>query len=344
MKFTLSMAAIFSLIISIPALAEQDYHTGLSDLRVVDDRTDRPLEGFVWYPTAEKEGVSIHHENPVWQGIDAIDDADPAQGKYPLIVLSHGMFDNAMNQSWLAAKLSRVGYIVAAIHHPGTSTWMRDKDQRRELWERPHDVSRVIDYLTQSSGFKDQIDPTRIYMAGHSLGGFTAVALAGGRYNAVRLDKMCATLDDDLVCGIFDGWSIAKTAEDRMKMEADLSDDRIKGFAVFDLGGTQSFSNESLKNLSRPMLVYGAPISSTGIDLDVESRALVKMLPKDNTIYIEPAGLSHFDFMGVCKQGSIELLKEEEPGDEIVCENGGALRTNRHEQIAKTLVTFFAGN
>lgn len=344
MKFTLLIAAAFSLLLSIPALAEQDYQTGLSDLKIIDKRADRPLEGFVWYPTVEQNDVTIHHENPVWQGIDAIEDAEPVQGKYPLVVLSHGMFGNAMNQSWLAAKLSQQGYIVAAIHHPGTSTWMRDADQRRELWERPRDISRVIDYLTQTSDFIEQIDQTRIYMAGHSLGGFTAVALAGGRYDAVGLSETCSTLDDDLVCGIFDSWDIAKTDVDRMKMESDLSDSRIKGFAVFDLGGTQSFSRESLANLTRPMLVYGAPISSTGIDLNVESRALVKRLPEVNKTYIEHSDFSHFDFMGICKEGSVEFLKKEEPGDEIVCENKGRSRAVKHEQIAKKVLAFFEEN
>lgn len=341
MKYTLSMAAAFSLLLCLSTSAEENYQTGLSDLKVADERKDRPLDGFVWYPTNEQDGVTIHHENPVWQGINAIKDAELVQGKRPLVVLSHGMFGNAMNQSWLASKLSTQGYLVAAINHPGTSTWMRDANQRRQLWERPRDISRVIDYLTQSSSFADQIDQSRIYMAGHSLGGFTAVALAGGRYDAARLDETCKMLDDDLVCGIFDRWDIAKTDADRMEMERDLSDSRIKEFAVFDLGGTQSFSSDSLASMKRPMLVYGAPISSSGINLDVESRALVKILPEANTTYIEPADLAHFDFLGVCKDGSIELLKEEEPGDEIICVNGGKVRADKHEQIAKRLVAFF---
>lgn len=323
----------------VQALNAAPYQSGLSDLKIADAGAERPLEGFVWYPTQEVEGQEEQHSNIVWEGNKAIPDAAPAEGDLPLLVLSHGMYGNAMNQGWLAAALSRQGYVVAAINHPGTSTWLRDEEQSRMLWERPRDISRVIDHFLAPSAEALRIDPDRIYMAGHSLGGFTAIALAGGRYDAAHSATFCAAHSSDLACGVFESWEIAKTAQDQRAMEADLTDPRIQGFAVFDLGGTQSFAPASLRLIEKPLLVYGAPRAAAGLNLETEARALAAMAP--NVTYREPSELAHFDFLGVCKPGAEEILAEGNPGDEVVCYEGGDMRRSEQKTIAAEVLTFF---
>lgn len=340
MKYFLHVAALILAATSLPAQA-QSYQTALADLTISDTGGTRDLEGFLWYPTNQETGFSEHHTNPVWVGIQAIEDAEPATGPFPLVVLSHGMYGNAMNQTWLAASLAQQGYVVASISHPGTSTWLRDPNDSRQMWERPRDISRVIDHLIDTPERVALIDPDRIFMAGHSLGGFTAVALAGGRYDAAGLDDFCADHPGELVCGIFSDWSVAQTPDDIVLMEADLVDPRIKGFAVFDLGGTQTFSTVSLGAIERPMLVFGAPVDISGLDLDIESRALVAALPAHSTQYFEPATLSHFDFLSECKPGARQILAEEEPDDEIVCIDGSAERRADHQMILEAVTAFF---
>lgn len=340
MKHLFQTAALVIAATSGSVLAE-GYHTGLADLAIHEDVAGRPLEGFVWYPTAQNDGLAEHHTNPVWQGIEAVKDATPLEGRYPLVVLSHGMYGNAMNQTWLADALVGEGYIVAAINHPGTSTWLRDPEDARQMWERPRDVSRVIDHLLDDPAYATLVDPERIYMGGHSLGGFTAVALAGGRYDADKMDGFCAEQPDDLVCGIFERWQLAKTPQDVAALGADLSDPRISRFAIFDLGGTQSFSQESLAGIDRPLLVIGAPRDIAGLDLDIESRALRDALPEATVTYMEPQSLSHFDFLGVCKAGAMDILAQEEPGDEVICLQGGAARLADHAMIAKAVAAHF---
>lgn len=328
---------------AVSALA-QPYQTAMTDLEIAGTDGKQNLSGFFWYPTEAAGPLANDFESEVWEGSEVIRDAAPAADRFPLVILSHGMFGNAYNQAWLANALTERGYIVAAISHPGTSTWSRDPDQTRQLWERPKDISRVIDHATGASAIAPHVDPDRVYMAGHSLGGFTAVALAGARYDAERLSQFCDQVPGELVCGILSGWKVAQTPQDRDEMEADLSDPRIKAFAVFDLGGTQSFSEDSLGQINRPMLIFGAPIMNSGLTLDIESRALVKALPEDSTRYIEPETLSHFDFLGLCKPGGFEILAVEEPGDEIICANGGKERAAKHDMIIEIVAEFFSNS
>jgi len=335
------IAALITAMLASTSLSAKPYATGMTPFEVRDTAGTRHLDGFVWYPTGADAATERAHGNAVWEAIRVAPYADPVAGIYPLVVMSHGMFGNARNQAWLAEELVAKGFIVAAIDHPGTSTFQRDPDHRRELWDRPRDISRAIDHLTQSSDLAGLIDDSRIYMAGHSLGGFTAVALAGGRFDADRFDAFCAGAPDDLACRILDEWDVAKSPEDRVTIAQDLSDDRIKAVAVFDLGGAQTFSTSSLGAVVAPMLVYGAPITSSGLDLDVESRALVAALPEDRTTYHEPAGLAHFDFLGTCTEQGLAILKEEEPDDAFDCEGGRDTRRDKHDRIAQEVSAFF---
>lgn len=328
-----------ALLLSSSALAAQDSTTGMQRLMIPDPQGTRHLDGFLWYPASATDTVAAHG-NAVWEPLQVAPDAPKLGGPSPLVVLSHGMFGNARNQAWLAEHLVAKGYAVAAIDHPGTSTHRRDPDHQRELWNRPRDISRLIDHLSDDP----RIDPGHIYMAGHSLGGFTAVALAGGRYDPDGFDAFCADMPDDLVCGIFNRWNVAKSPEHRAAMAQDLSDNRIRAFAVFDLGGTQTFSAASLGAIDSPMLVYGAPVDLEGLNLDVESRALVAALPAALTIYHEPETLAHFDFLGVCTENGLAILKDEDPDDAFVCQDGREERRADHLRIADEVAAFFAAH
>jgi predicted dienelactone hydrolase len=339
-RFThlLATSSLALLALLTPAHADG---TGMTEIRIDDPQGGRDTDGFLWYPADPAAPDVLALGNAVWEPIRVSPDADAIPGSYPLVVLSHGMFGNSRNQAWLAEGLVAQGFVVVAIDHPGTSTFQRDPDQRRQLWGRPTDASRAIDTVLSDPRIGPLVDQTRIYAAGHSLGGFTAMLLAGARFDKDRLDGFCATDPDDLVCGIFSAWDIATTPEDRTAMQADLSDPRIRAFAVLDLGGSQSLSDASLAAITRPLLVYGAPRDIEGLNLDTESRHLVAALPPATVTYREPETLSHFDFLGLCTEAALDILKEEEPDDVYVCEEGRAERQAEHDAITADIAEFF---
>jgi predicted dienelactone hydrolase len=341
MTYTLPITTLAALAISTASVFADQYQTGMTELNVRDALGDRHINGIIWYPTDKTDGAVRAQGNAVWKPIMVHPYANVTTGQHPLVLLSHGMYGNHRNQAWLASTLTQQGYIVAAIDHPGTSTFQRDPDHARELWERPNDISRTIDHILADPAYAKHVDADNIFMAGHSLGGFTAVALAGGRFDPVKFDDFCASTDADIACGVINNWQVAKSDADRITITQDMSDNRIKGFAVFDLGGTQSFSTDSLGAIEKPMLVIGAPHDVHGLNLDVESRALQAALPSATTQYLEPAGLSHFDFMGECTDKGLAILKEEEPDDAFVCTRGTNERAREHREIAATVVDFF---
>ena len=113
--------------------------------------------------------------------------------KYPLIVLSHGYGGGWRNLSWLSAELSRQGYIVAAPTHHDIDVITGARRQSTKLWLRAQDLSKTIDAVINDEVLINIIDGNNIAAIGHSLGGWTVIALAGGRFDTKQFQQDCQT-------------------------------------------------------------------------------------------------------------------------------------------------------
>ncbi|WP_354637906.1 alpha/beta hydrolase family protein [Kitasatospora camelliae] len=142
-------------------------------------------------------------------------DARPAAGRYPLVVLSPGFTVPRQTLTHLAEELASRGYVVAAVDHayetvgtafPGgrmltcaACPQVEAGGYRAVSDGRAADVSFVLDRLTgrhPAWRYARLIDPSRIGMAGHSIGGAaTAAAMAADRRvgAGVNLDGSFAT-------------------------------------------------------------------------------------------------------------------------------------------------------
>lgn len=340
---TKSILVFCLLFFAIPPEADASYDLpygpGVTELTVVDARADRPLSGTVWYPTSTPQKFQRADKSKVWQMADSDPDGNAASGSFPLLVVSHGMYGNMLNQAWLGSALARHGFVVAMVNHPGTSTFLRDADHARELWKRPVDLSRLITFLLERSALADRIDRSRIFAAGHSLGGYTVLLLAGAEFDTGLYESLCARDGTNVVCPVLKGWSVAETDADRHEMELSRMDRRVRKVISMDLGGTPVLSAQSLAQVRTPVLVLGSGRADM-LDQDVESRRLASLLPETVMQHVELADAGHFDFMGVCKPEGFAILKEHEPGDEIVCLKGGTEREAQHQRILAEILGF----
>lgn len=189
---TLIWAAFAGFLTTGPALAEP-YAVGLTTLHISDPQGFRPLQVHVLYP-AERAGEAVlFADNEAQHGFEAIPDAPRVQARFPLAVLSHGLYGKWTNYGWLAAQLAARGMIVAAPTHPGTAWTDKDSPETPKLWERPRDISHVVTHLTADPEWQDVIDGDHIGAIGHSLGGYTVLAAAGGRFDTTRYARYCET-------------------------------------------------------------------------------------------------------------------------------------------------------
>lgn len=337
-----------TLLASLPiAAAQAGDAIGFREMTLADKTGSRPLPVALWYPSDDDGARETVAENPAFLGVEVMKEAKVAPGPLPLVVLSHGYGGSWRNLSWLAGELARQGYVVAAPDHPGTTTFDRNKVEAAKLWERPRDVSRVIDAVSA----EQEIDLRRIAAIGHSLGGWTVAELAGGRFDAARVTADCQAQFGPVACKLFGELGIGANDETTAKLGSDLSDPRIGAVVTLDLGPARGFTPESLDAVRIPVLIVAAstditPDAVTKADIaatNKDSLYLAEHLPKATTSYRAIPDALHFSFLQICKPGAAQLIEEEAPGEGIVCSDGGTRgRAAIHRETADEIITFLA--
>lgn len=304
----------------------------------INDDSSRPLDIAFWYPTAETGHPEKVGDNIVFYGTPALRDAKPTAGAHPLLLLSHGYGGNWRNLNWLAYAMASQGYIVAAVDHPGTTTLNKRPQDAKQLWRRPQDLQQVMAKLIATPSLAGRVDTQRIAAAGHSLGGWTVLELAGARFDAERFQTDCRAHNDLAACKLIPALGIDSAAE---QLAADARDPKIKAVVSLDLGLARGFTPESLSQIAIPVLIMAAQADSDELPAKLESGYLADYIPAAVRYDTRVEGATHFSFMQQCKPGAATLIAQNDPGDEIVCQDGGTLsRADIHRQLARDISGF----
>lgn len=279
----------------------------------------RPLEMVVWYPATTHATAQVIDDSPVFVSASAVRDAPPTPGEHPLVVLSHGYRGNWSNQMWLASALADQGYIVAAVNHPGSTTHDRSAQAAAQLWQRPVDLRRAIEAVVAQPGKFGAVAPQRIAVVGHSLGGWTALEIAGARFDPERFAEDCKAHAQLASCNVYKQMNPASTAQAKADLAADRRYQPVSAIVSLDLGLSRGMTDASLATLPVPALVIAAGAPSEDLPAQLESADLAKRLPAATTRYVEINDATHFSFTSICKPGAIEMLEEDAPGDGVIC-------------------------
>ncbi|WEJ91064.1 MAG: alpha/beta hydrolase [Klebsiella huaxiensis] len=295
----------------------------------------------LWYPTVMPGKMERVADNPAFVGISVIRNAQPVPGAHPLLVLSHGYNGNWRNLSWLATAMAAQGYIVAAPDHPGTTTFNQNPIEAKKLWRRPQDITRVINFVMSSPNLVGETDKRRIAAAGHSLGGWTVMELAGARFDTARFKQDCQQHPLRGDCKIAQKLGINEPQSPE-KLAANLQDKRIKAIVSLDLGMVPGFTPQSLHTINIPVLLLAAQSDAlAALPAKQESGYLASEIPDRWAKFELVNGATHFSFMQLCKPGAVALIEEDSPGDGIVCQDGeGANRASIHQIVAQKVMVF----
>ena len=153
-------------------------HVGYQSLNIEDEVQDATIPAIVLYPTATPASPVIFGP----YSLDVAMNASISGGNYPLAVISHGNGGTHIIYRSIGLHLARHGYVVAMIEHPANNRVDNSLEGSYEnLVNRPRHVRLTIDTLMAHPAFVNALLPDRIAIIGHSLGGYTALALAGGK-------------------------------------------------------------------------------------------------------------------------------------------------------------------
>ena len=181
--------------------------------------------------------------------------------KVPLIVVSNGLGAERKRFAELANYLTSHGFAVAVPEHPGSNQqrqqeFIKGLHQENfdgtDFMDRPLDISFMLDELTKidRERFNNFIDPNNVGIFGYSIGGTTALSLAGANIDYKQLAEDCKqTLDLTNISVLYQ----CRALEIRSR-EKSLQDKRIKSAFLFVPFGKSLFNTATLDKVKIPML------------------------------------------------------------------------------------------
>lgn len=187
-----------TLISQYDPFARGPFPAGVCTIYANDDARNRVFPWEIWYPSAAQHtGADLaadmqdHFTDPfgVPRRQMAVRDAAAQPGTYPLVIYSHSSGGHRRSATFLCTHLASHGYVVAALDHSelvapelarkeGESEEQKYLRTRAWIANRVPDITFILDHLLSGSKFHSEakIDSQRIGIAGHSFGGWTALA------------------------------------------------------------------------------------------------------------------------------------------------------------------------
>ncbi len=270
-----------------------------TELRVAHrDAAEATIPLFLWYPADDPTAApALQAQNGLFYGFHAITDAPPAPGPHSVIVLSHGSGGNAPQLGWLARDLAMHGFIVLGVNHPGTTSGDSDPHRTPHIWDRTNDLRAALDWLLANPPAGLTPDEGRIASLGFSLGGHTALALAGVQVSKDAFMAYCAKFAADLDCGWMNAAGVDFSAIDAQRYEADHSDPRIKAVVAVDPALPHAMTAASLSAVDDPILLISLGLLAE-VPQAMNVTPILETLP--NAVVYETRDSWHFSFLAEC--------------------------------------------
>ncbi len=343
MAFSLKLLKLLTLLaaFSSPSHAESAPAVGVRHVTAHAAARGGDLDVTVWYPAQVGGTIVTLGDGPFFAGTAAQSEAPLADGRFALVLLSHGagLGGTPEAMSWMAAGLAARGFVVAAPAHPGNGGAQRSAEQTMKLWLRPGDIRATLDAVTGAGAFKDHTDADKVGVLGLSMGGGTALALAGGRIDPTRLAGYC----DDVarnpsLCEWVKMSGLDLHAMDMRPAGDDHSDLRIRFAMAIDPAPVDVFDPSSLAGVTLPVDIVNLGKPGT-IPETARADGLARAMPHGRYQTIGDA--SHFSLFGICKPGAAALAAEEKI-DEPICKDGeDRSRQDIHAQLIDMAVEAF---
>jgi predicted dienelactone hydrolase len=237
---------------------------GSRQIQVRDDARGLSFPVLILYPTEVPS-------TPTRFGpytFDVSPDAPVAEGRFPLVVVSHGNSGSPFVYRTITIHLARHGYVVAQLEHLGNSRNDNSLEGTLEnLVRRPRHVRLTLDAVSRDAVLGAHVQPDNAAILGHSMGGYTALAVAGGL-----------------------PWT-----KDRERVDVE-PDPRVRALVLMAPGTAFYFPEDSLRNVTVPILMLTAehdPVTPRW-----QAELLLDRAPdRSKVIWREIENAGHFSFL-----------------------------------------------
>jgi predicted dienelactone hydrolase len=234
-------------------------------------------------------------------------------GKAPVIIFSHGLASRPEDFSKRGEHLASHGYVVALTQHPGSDLiylqetlegYSSDIFEINEFVDRPLDISFVIDELEKRNRteFNGRLDLQQVGVAGHSFGGYTALAVAGARIDFENLQTACNSGDWDPNLSLL----LQCRALELPRKNYNFRDERVKAVLAINPVNSSIFGSQGISQIKIPVLIVAGSYDPATPAIYEQLRSF-PWLTIQNKYLALAEGQAHVDF-SVLDAGASQLL------------------------------------
>ena len=238
-----------------------------------------------------------------------------SQNPAPVIVISHGLGLDSSNFRYLANHLVHNGFAVIIPNHPGSDAKQLQSlikgnsnqvTQPNEFKDRPLDIKYILDQLESDLQFQSRLNLQQVGIFGQSLGGYTALALAGAKINFSQLQADCHP--DKLQ----NTWNMSLLLQCRALelpnqsgQEYDFQDTRIKAAIAVNPITSSIFGQAGLSQIHTPVMIVGSSEDTVAPTL-YEQIVPFSWITHPQKYLVMLIGGTHFSTIGNSNPGSTQ--------------------------------------
>ena len=222
-------------------------NAGFQNVEIRDEELELSFPCKIFYPS---RGLPHMQQFGPYK-LDICVGGEVAGENLPLVIVSHGSGGAGLVYRDLAMYLAKAGFVLALPQHPFNNrfdnSWEGDV---RNLIHRPRHLRMVADALYAKEDLAIKKDSVAVI--GHSMGGYTALAVAGGKPNTGHMIEFCK-LPENVHSPI--AQSILKhdpVAQD-IVVEKDV---RVKALVLMAGASIDFKSADALEEVEVPVLMY----------------------------------------------------------------------------------------
>lgn len=217
-----------------------------------------------------------------------------AEGKFPVAVISHGSGGSNLGYRSIALTLVKQGFIVGMPLHPKNNYKNNTAEGTASNWlNRPKHIKSTIDALLINPKLSSSIDSNRISVVGHSAGGYTALAVAGGIAETGHIIDLCESNNqlNEPFCGL-----VKKNKVKPIKIQ-NQRDARVKALVLMAPVGILFKSKDSLVQVDIPVLLL-RPEMDSELTEPYQSEIIARNIKsKERLTYRTVANAGHYSFI-----------------------------------------------
>jgi predicted dienelactone hydrolase len=314
---------------ALATVAEDENSIGFKKITVDSKQTGEQFPLAVVYPsTSPSKPVSFGPYN-----MKLAIDGTVANGKFPLVIISHGSGGSHLGHRSIAFALVKQGFAVGMPLHPKNNYIDNEAQGTVNNWiNRPRHIHAAIDAIMADKTLSDSIAEDKIAVIGHSVGGYSALVAAGGVADTSHIVKLCVSNPqiDDPFCALARENKIDNVIINESK------DERIKALVLMAPVGILFKSDGALNQIDTPVFLLSAE-KDTELTEPYHAALIAKRLPSAAVLTkctIKNAG--HYSFITPFPETIKDKLGAK--AEDL----DGFDRSEFHQMLSMDIVRFFS--